>query len=46
MALALYRQAYGVVQHHTMDVFYNLAALLPLPDIDTLDELATELFAV
>ena len=46
MAIALYRQAYGVVQHHTMDVFYNLAALLPLPDIDTLDELATELFAV
>ena len=45
MALALYRQAHGLAQHHTMDVFYTLPALLPLDDIGTLDELATELFA-
>jgi hypothetical protein len=29
-----------------MDVFEPIAALLPLRDIGTLDELATELFAV
>jgi len=29
-----------------MDVFEPIAALLPLQDIGTLDELATELFAV
>ena len=46
MALALYRQAQGRAQHHTMDVFHTLPALLPLAGIGTLDELATELFAV
>jgi hypothetical protein len=29
-----------------MDVFHSLPALLPLQDTGTLDELATELFAV
>jgi aminoglycoside phosphotransferase (APT) family kinase protein len=46
LGLALYRQAAGLVQHHTMDVFEPIAALLPLQEIGTLDELATELFAV
>lgn len=45
LGLSLYRQAVGLVQHHTMDVFEPIAALLPLPDIATLDDLATELFA-
>ena len=46
LGLALHRQAVGLAQHHTMDVFEPIAALLPLRDIATLDELATELFAV
>lgn len=37
--------AVGLAQHHTMDVFEPLAALLPLRDIATLDDLATELLA-
>ncbi|MDX6593222.1 MAG: hygromycin-B 7-O-kinase [Gaiellales bacterium] len=43
---ALRRQAVGLVQHHTIDVFEPIAALLPLDDIATLDDLATELFDV
>ncbi len=46
LGLALYRQAVGAARHHTMDVFEPIAALLPLKDIGTLDELAIELFAV
>jgi aminoglycoside phosphotransferase (APT) family kinase protein len=46
LGLALYRQAVGLAQHPTIDVFEPIAALLPLQDIGTLDELATELFAV
>lgn len=45
MGLALYRQAQGLAQHHTMDVFEPIAALIPLQEIGTLDDLATELFA-
>jgi hypothetical protein len=44
--LALWRQAVGLAQHHTIDVFEPIAALLPLRDIGTLDEPATGLFAV
>jgi hygromycin-B 7''-O-kinase len=44
--LALYRQAVGLVQHHTMDVLEPISVLFPLQDFGTLDELATELFAV
>ncbi len=40
------RQALGLAQHHTFDVFHTLLALLPVQDIGTLDDLATELFAV
>lgn len=46
LGLALYRQAAGLARHHTMDVFEPVAARLPLRDIGTLDELATELFDV
>ncbi|MEO8674239.1 MAG: aminoglycoside phosphotransferase family protein [Casimicrobiaceae bacterium] len=46
LGLALHRQAVGLAQHHTMDVFEPIAALLPLEDFSTLDELATALFAV
>ncbi|MCA9950520.1 MAG: aminoglycoside phosphotransferase family protein [Anaerolineales bacterium] len=46
LGLALYRQAMGFVQHFSNDTFHKLPALLPLQDIETLDELANELFAV
>lgn len=46
LGLALHRQATGLAQHPTNDTFHKLPALLPLQDIGTLDELATELFAV
>ncbi|MFE4540738.1 phosphotransferase family protein [Streptomyces scopuliridis] len=46
LGLALYRQAVGLVQHHSMDVFEPVARVLPLDDIGTLDELATALFDV
>ena len=46
LGLALHRQAMGIAQHLTNDTFYTLPGLLPLQDIGTLDELATELFAV
>ena len=46
LGLALHRLALGLAQHHTMDVFEPIAAVLPLHDIGTLNELATELFAV
>lgn len=45
LGLALHRQAIGLAQHHTMDVFEPIAARFPVQDIATLDELATELFA-
>ena len=43
---ALHRQAVGLAQHQGMDVFEPIAAMLPLRDIGTLDDLATELFAL
>lgn len=43
---ALWRQAVGLAQHDGMDVFEPVAALFPLADIATLDDLATELFGV
>jgi hygromycin-B 7''-O-kinase len=43
---ALYRQAIGLTQHPTIDVFEPIAERFPLEDIATLDELAIELFAV
>jgi aminoglycoside phosphotransferase (APT) family kinase protein len=46
MGHALYRQAHGLAQHPTMDVFYMLPERLPLEDIPTLDKLALALFSV
>ena len=43
---ALRRQAIGLAQHNGMDVFEPIAKMLPLHDIETLDQLATELFAL
>lgn len=47
MAMALWRQAHGLAQHATMDVFYRLRSFVPRLDaIVSLDELADALFAV
>jgi hygromycin-B 7''-O-kinase len=46
LAHALCRQAYGLVQHHSMDVFYQLPVHLALQEIETLDQLAIELFGI
>jgi hygromycin-B 7''-O-kinase len=46
LGLALYRQAVGCRRWPGIDVFEPIAARFPLQDIGTLDELATELFAV
>jgi aminoglycoside phosphotransferase (APT) family kinase protein len=46
LGLALHRQAVGLTQHHTIDVFMPIAARFPLKDVDTLEELATLLFSV
>jgi aminoglycoside phosphotransferase len=43
---ALRRQAIGLAQHHSMDVFEPIAARLPLAEIRTLEDLASALFAV
>jgi hypothetical protein len=46
LGLALQRQAVGLTQHHTFDVFEPVGDHYPLCDIATLDELAAELFNV
>ena len=46
LALALHRQAQGLMQHRTMDVFHKLPHLLPPNGATTLDQLANRLFAV
>lgn len=46
LGLSLYRQAVGLTQHSTFDVFYKLPNILPLDDIATLDELADILFEI
>ena len=46
LGLALYRQAVGLTQHFSFDVFYQLPNLLPLNEIKSLEELADELFKV
>jgi len=45
LGMALHRQAHGLAQHLTMDVFEPIAAQFPLDDIATLDDLALALFA-
>ena len=46
LGLALYRQAVGLTQHNSFDVFYKLPDLMPLDSISSLDELAEVLFGV
>ena len=46
LGLALYRQAVGLTQHNTFDVFYKLPNLINLENIDSLDELADKLFGL
>ena len=46
LGLALRRQASGLAQHFTFDVFHTLFASNRLKGIGTLDDLAIELFAV
>lgn len=46
LGLALYRQAVGLTQHNTFDVFYKLPNLINLRDIENLDELADTLFGI
>ncbi len=43
---AFRRQAVGLAQHRTMDVFHKLPQMLELVDIATLDDLAEALFGV
>ncbi len=43
---AFHRQAVGLAQHRTMDVFHKLPEVLPLEDIRTLDELADAVFGL
>ena len=45
LGLALCRQASGISQHHTFDVFHALPSLKRLDGIGTLEDLAVELFA-
>ena len=46
LAQAFRRQAIGLAQHRTMDVFYKLPKLLPLEEIHSLEELAEALFGL
>ena len=46
LGLAIYRQAVGLTQHHTFDVFYKLPDIMPLKEIASLEELADILFGV
>jgi len=46
LGLAFHRQAHGLLQHHSMDVFHIVAERHALQDVRTLDQLANELFAI
>jgi aminoglycoside phosphotransferase (APT) family kinase protein len=46
LGYALYRQAHGLTQHHSMDVFYTIPERFPLQQIATLHELADTLFSI
>lgn len=46
LVYAIYRQAHGLVQHHTMDVFFKLPKLFDLEKIATIEELADILFKI
>jgi aminoglycoside phosphotransferase len=44
LGLALYRQAVGLTQHHSFDIFHKVPDVLPTNEIGSLDELADKLF--
>ncbi len=44
LGLSLYRQAVGLTQHRTFNIFYQLEHLFPFQAIRTLDEFAEHLF--
>ena len=46
LGLALYRQAVGLTQHHSFDIFYQLSDIFPMNQAKSLDELADWLFKV
>jgi hygromycin-B 7''-O-kinase len=46
LGMALYRQAVGLTQHHTFDIFYKLPDIFPFEELKSLEELAHMLFAV
>ncbi len=46
LGLALHRQALGIAQHHTFDVFHGLPSPLQQRGIGTLDDLALALFEI
>ena len=46
LAFGLRRQAVGLAQHHSIDVFQPIAATYPLDGIDTLDALADLVFGL
>ena len=46
LGFAIYRQAHCVAQHGRCDVFHKVGNRIPLQEIATLNELATELFQI
>ncbi|MDF1759638.1 MAG: aminoglycoside phosphotransferase family protein [Coxiellaceae bacterium] len=46
LGLALYRQAVGLTQHNTFDVFYKIPQVITLDEITNLNELANQLFNI
>ena len=44
--MALYRQAVGLTQHNSFDIFWELPEELKLDEVKTLDEYAKVLFEV
>lgn len=46
MGLALYRQAAGLTQHSSFDIFYKIPNLIPLDEIASLEQLAEVLFKI
>lgn len=44
LSMSIYRQAVGLTQHSSFDVFHKLPEIIPLEDIVTLDELSAALF--
>ena len=45
LGMCFYRQAMGLLQHNTFDVFFKLPGLINLQKIEKLEDLATKLFS-